>query len=444
VTEQKRGTHITTSARAGRIVLSTVVGLLLTLGIVMAQSLEFSTMIGPQYARPNDVITYTIIALNTTGVWVPDVVLSDVLPSKTTFITNSCSYDYGYGAQPLPCGPLNKMWEIDFFPDTRITTTLAATVTAVTSGTSHVSLVNRAYINWGDDQQELSFTTTVLAAIPEFALFYEPKPPNADTDGAITYTIVARNTGDSVCDVVLSDTLPSGVAFVPDSCVYYVTPPGSMSLRFPCNDLLPGQKRLVWREDMPHGTRITTTFLVTVTVPEGSARWPLPNCAYLGWSVIREEICATSLANPTVYAYLPRTMRNYRHDLYEPNDTPDQAYGPLVSGQVYPAYIWDTTDQDDYYHITPLTSTTDVYIQLTDIPTNRNYDLYVYYYDPVSCAAYNGYCQVAMSAQLDNTDESVTFAPVAERQYFIRVYSDIAQGGGYSDKQPYSLMATYE
>jgi uncharacterized repeat protein (TIGR01451 family) len=433
----KPGANVPTPTRVRLIVLATVIGLILTLTVVMAQSLNFSFSykIGPQYARPNDVITYTIVAVNTGDTLVPNVVLSDVLPSGLLFITDSCTYDYGYGSPPLSCDPLNKMWEIDFFPGTRITTTFAATVTAVTTGTLHLPLANHAYIGWDSGQQELIFTTTVLAAIPEFTLSYEPDPPHANTGGTITYTIVAVNNGDSVSDAVLSDALPGGVTFVPGSCTYDIAPPsGSLSLDLPCNTLLPGQRRVVWRENLLHGTRITTTFLVTVTVPEGSTRWPLPNCAYLGWSVIQEEICFTSLANPTVYVHLPLIMRHFGQDRYEPNDTPAQAYGPLLSGAVYRAYIWDAADQDDYYHFTPLADTSDVHVELTNIPANCipsvcDYDLLVYYYNG------QGYILVAESRMLNNLDENLTFTPVAGRQYYIRVY----RFSGFNNEQPYGL-----
>jgi uncharacterized repeat protein (TIGR01451 family) len=430
-----------TPSRFGRIVVATVIGLLLMLTIVMAQSLHLSTMTGPEYAKQNDVITYTIVAVNTGSALASNTVLSDVLPSGTHFITDSCSYDHD-GSLQLPCGPLNEIWKLDLLPGARVTTTLAATVTAATTGTLHVPLVNRAYISWDTGQQELVFTTTLLSAIPEFTLFHEPEPPDARTGDVITYTIVAVNTGDSVSDVVLSDTLPGGVAFVPGSCTYHVAPPGSLSLHLPCNDLIPGQNQLVWQEDMSHGTRITTTFLVTITVPAGSAHWPLQNCAHLSWSVIQEESCATSLANPTFHIYLPLIMR-FREDLYEPNNTFADAYGPLESARPYRAYIWDATDEDDYYYTSPLTGTPSTLWARLFVPLGYDYDLYVYYYDPVDCAPYGGYCEVARSVQPGNAVERIRFTPVAEREYYIRVNSDIPQGG-YSDLALYRLVVIYQ
>lgn len=134
--------------------------------------------------------------------------------------------------------------------------------------------------------------------------------------------------------------------------------------------------------------------------------------------------------------YLPLSLRQwvwwYRYDIYEPNDTPAQAWGPLASGQVYEAYIWDTTDRDDYYHFTPSTDA-DVQVTLTRIPDGCDYDLYVYYYD-------GQYQLVAYSNQSGNVDENVTFTPVAGREYYIRVYPY----SGSSSQQPYHLKVIYQ
>jgi hypothetical protein len=137
-------------------------------------------------------------------------------------------------------------------------------------------------------------------------------------------------------------------------------------------------------------------------------------------------------------AYLPLTMRLlawwHQYDVYEPNDSPAQAYGPLTSGQVYEAYIWDTTDPDDYYYLIP--STTDaVQVTLGQIPANCDYDLYIYYYDYDE----GRYEQVASSRETGNATESATFPPVAGRTYYIRVYPY----SGFSSQQLYRLATTY-
>jgi uncharacterized repeat protein (TIGR01451 family) len=435
----KPGMVTSTAARIGLIVLAIVAGLMLTIPVALAQTLylDLSYMTGPEYAKPGDVITYTIVAIDV-GAPVQNVVLSDVLPSGVEFIPGSCSYEEDGDLWACDSRAPNPIWrDRNFAPGDRITTTFAVSVLPGTLNwpTLHWPLVNRAYISWDDHQKELVVTTTVLPAVPEFSLFHQPKPPYADTGGTITFTVVAVNDGDPVSGVVLSDTLPSGVAFLRGSCHYDIGPnPEPGSLDIPCfdNDLVPGERRKVWERDMARGTRITTTFAVTVTVPEGSSRWRLDNCAYLSWYILQEEDCAFSYANPTVYAYLPLTMRNFATDFAEPNDTPEQAFGPLISGQTYYAHIWDETDADDYYHFTPTTAD-EVTVEMTNIPEGCDYDLYIYRND-------GKYQLVVYSDRLGNADEDTAFVPIAGQIYYVRVrpYS------GFSNMEPYHLKVTYQ
>jgi hypothetical protein len=135
------------------------------------------------------------------------------------------------------------------------------------------------------------------------------------------------------------------------------------------------------------------------------------------------------------YVYLPATVSNwvgwYAVDIYEPNDDLAQAYGPLTSTLVYTAYIWDATDLGDYYYFTP-TTTSDVTVDLSNIPVlaGADYDLYVY--DEILDT------WVAHSIGIDTT-ESVTFTPVAGRRYHILV----DPAAGFSSTQPYRLVVTY-
>lgn len=133
--------------------------------------------------------------------------------------------------------------------------------------------------------------------------------------------------------------------------------------------------------------------------------------------------------------YLPLVMSDwvwwYQFDIYEPNDSLSEAYGPLTSTQVYTAYIWDTTDAGDYYHFTP--STTDqVQVTLTNIPVGADYDLYIY-------DSFQG-TWLAWSDNPGNQDESVPFTPVAGRKYYILVSP---YGGTSNNSQPYYLTVTY-
>ena len=134
--------------------------------------------------------------------------------------------------------------------------------------------------------------------------------------------------------------------------------------------------------------------------------------------------------------YLPLTLRAwvswYAFDIYEPNDTPAEAWGPLVSNTVYQSYIWNETDRNDYYHFTPSASGIATVV-LSNIPGNVDYDLYIYYHDG------NAYQLVGYSNLTGSPTERVEFNVTAGRKYYVRVYPY----AGFNSTQPYSLRATY-
>ncbi len=413
--------------RAGLIMLATVMGIALAVTIVTAQAPDFdaSYKTAPLYVKPNDVMTYTIVAVNTGDVTEVDVVLSDTLPHGVTYVPGSCHYSDG---TPLirtcnPPGDPAGMWERDFAPGTRITTTFAVRVSA--DATAWWDLVNHASLYWDGGRHDMSTTTTVVSDIPNFETSYKAGTEIAERGDQIVYTIVAVNTGDPATDVTLTDPMPEGADL--DACTYDIA---GGTTDIPCNS-----PPHLWKSDLDAQGRITTT--ITATLVARTLRYPLQNCAYLGWQNMQQEICVTTLANPLAYIHLPLILRNwaawYRFDIYEPNDTPSQAYGPLNSGQLYDqGYIWSEHDPEDYYYIIP-TSNNTITIQLTNIPANTDYDLYVYHYDG------NSYTKIEESSRSGTLDEEVQFAPTPGETYFIRIFP---YKGWYSNQQPYHLEYT--
>jgi len=286
--------RVPAARRIALTVLATAVGLLLALVVVTAQAppdFDSSYKTGPQYADQNDMIYYTIVAVNTGGP-VQNVVLSDTLPSFVGLVPGSCTYTYD--GQSWNCGDLHQMWQANFASGDRITTTFAVKVTA---GTTQWSLVNHAYLSWDSDQKEMVFTTTVGTPPPDFDSSYKTGPYYAKTDDVITYTIVAINTWGAVQDVILSDTLPSGVQFVPGSCTY--TYDGQS---WTCGSL----DQIIWQRNFATGDRVTTTFAVTVTA--GTLQPPPENCAYISWEGGRKKICFTT----RVTEFVPDFTSSYK------------------------------------------------------------------------------------------------------------------------------------
>jgi hypothetical protein len=63
-------------------------------------------------------------------------------------------------------------------------------------------------------------------------------------------------------------------------------------------------------------------------------------------------------------------------DNFEPNDTFQQATGPLTYGQTYHSYIWDEGDTDAYLLVVVSGGT--IAVHLSDIPAIADYDLFLY------------------------------------------------------------------
>jgi hypothetical protein len=63
-------------------------------------------------------------------------------------------------------------------------------------------------------------------------------------------------------------------------------------------------------------------------------------------------------------------------DTFEPNDTPEEAAGPLAWGQAYRSYIWDEGDVDVYF--LQLDRASSILVSLTNITAVADYDLFLY------------------------------------------------------------------
>jgi hypothetical protein len=63
-------------------------------------------------------------------------------------------------------------------------------------------------------------------------------------------------------------------------------------------------------------------------------------------------------------------------DSYEPNDTFEEATGPLVYARTYESYIWDEGDIDTY--VLRMDTSASIAVDLTHIPAIADYDLFLY------------------------------------------------------------------
>jgi cell wall-associated NlpC family hydrolase len=114
-------------------------------------------------------------------------------------------------------------------------------------------------------------------------------------------------------------------------------------------------------------------------------------------------------------------------DTYEPNDSFSTSY--IVYSGSYNSYISTTSDNDYYKLWSP--KNVQLKILLTNIPTNKDYNLELYN---------SSYTLVAYSRKTGNQNEEIYYSVGSSPSYFyIRVYSS----SGYDSSNPYRLYVGY-
>lgn len=113
-------------------------------------------------------------------------------------------------------------------------------------------------------------------------------------------------------------------------------------------------------------------------------------------------------------------------DTYEPNDTFNQAYGPISMGTPLDSYIADGSDKDTYRISVPSSGT--LRITLTSVP--KDYDLYVY----------DGQIALVGKSTAGGTNNETVEASVGAGTYYARV---VGYNGASSQTDPYTLTATH-
>jgi hypothetical protein len=131
--------------------------------------------------------------------------------------------------------------------------------------------------------------------------------------------------------------------------------------------------------------------------------------------------------------YMPLVMRSFGGlaDTTEPNDSFAQAWGPMSNGQTYNGFFLVPGDTEDYSYFNS-TSKHTLELWLTNIPSGRDYQLYLYDNDfPHNLIGY--------SDNNGNTPEHILTEPQAAGKYFVRV----RRKSGGETTQPYTLRVVF-
>jgi serine protease Do len=115
-------------------------------------------------------------------------------------------------------------------------------------------------------------------------------------------------------------------------------------------------------------------------------------------------------------------------EAFEPNETVEDASGPLLSGKVYQAYISSEEDVDVYY--IDVETRDPIIVDLSNINWRSDYDLYLVDSEGE-----------ILDYSWGTTDrEHIEYQPRTTGEYYIAVVTY----GGYSVSEPYSLVASFD
>lgn len=369
-----------------------------------APFLIISKSASPDPATPGKSLVYTITYSNTGQAVANNTVITEHYDSHVDF----------ENADPPP-NQSNNIWTIGDV-NSGDGGTIVITVTVSTGLSRGINTLDN-FAEISSTKAKNSVTKTIRITSTAGAQIYPTHTISSVSSlpCMVTYTHIVTNTGDLKDTICLTATPAS---------------PLSASVAPECDDLEPGEGVVFTvYVTVPHGTppgKIPT--YIAVTSQSGTLS-PLPN------ALDETEIVSSGI-------YIPLVMKDYWQDcqdetpcdwdLLEPNNEWCSAH-PISSNVPIQSYICAPGDTKDYYRI-EITTLNPISIDLTDIPPETDYDLYLYDFEALQQQK-----SLAKSAHFENRDEHITYQPLHTGIYFIRV----CPYGGWSTS-PYTLRVTFD
>jgi len=274
----------------------TVASPMLTLAKSVYNSANSATNV--QYTAPGTPLTYTLAYGNTGTASATNLVLTDALPNDISYVPGSADGGGSYEPAsrtitwPMPALAPGMFGQVSFQATIDGTATSGSTINNTASITSAETPIPLA-----------SNTASVTVAPPVLSVLksiYSTASSAINVSSAgqgatIEYFLLCGNSGSSsATNLVLTDTLPAGITYVPDSAsssgAYNAD---TRTLSWSLGTLGPGQSELVIfqatvDDDAPLGSTITNTAMISSTeipvpVPSNAATFTVlpPRCTDL-------------------------------------------------------------------------------------------------------------------------------------------------------------------
>ncbi|WP_422661105.1 DUF7507 domain-containing protein [Paenibacillus sp. EC2-1] len=172
-----------------------------------------------------ETLTYTSIITNNGTEAVTNTVLTDGIPAGTTFVSGSVTI----GGTSVPAAnPSSGIPVGTLAAGSTISVAFQVTITSLPNPASLSNQSTASYSSGTFTGNSLSNTITTPVYQPVISIAKSANTVNATVGDTIQYTLLVRNTGNISAQVTLTDNIPAGTTFVPNSVtVNGVTIPGA-------------------------------------------------------------------------------------------------------------------------------------------------------------------------------------------------------------------------
>ena len=161
---------------------------------------------------PDDTVVYTVTVTNTGPSAAPGVILTDVLPSGVTLVSATM-----VGQTGVESGGTITFPSVNIASGDTATAVITVTVDTLTDGLISNTASVQDLSAEGENNTANNAATADVTVVAEADLGVSKTVSSvaSQVGGALTYTIEVTNSGpSSASNVVITDTLPAGVAFV--------------------------------------------------------------------------------------------------------------------------------------------------------------------------------------------------------------------------------------
>ncbi|WP_202128471.1 DUF7507 domain-containing protein [Paenibacillus dendrobii] len=161
-----------------------------------------------------ETMTYTSVVTNSGTEGISNAILTDIIPTGTTFVSGSVTV----GGTALPsANPASGITVGSLLAGSSVSVAFQVSVTSLPSPSSLSNSSKVSYNSGTFVGTSLSNTVTTPVYQPVIAITKSATTSNATVGDTIQYTFLVKNTGNLAAQVTLTDNIPAGTSFVANS-----------------------------------------------------------------------------------------------------------------------------------------------------------------------------------------------------------------------------------